>query len=189
MMLPEDMEYVDDHPEWTGLSVTEELRVANERIAALEAELAAVKDSNAKLVARRVELKAELEPWRQMTRQLEALIEAGWMPIHWQWEYPGNWIAFRDDDDRTVSGRGSALFEAVAAAYEQVMGRSGTKIVKLIKLTERGKWHINERGFPVCGASLELDPIDEMEIERRIFHEHAGVCVVCKREFKGVGGE
>ena len=76
----------------------------------------------AKLYERIAALEAELQPWREMARQLEALIEAGWIPIHWQWEYPGNWIAFRDDEDRTVSGRGPTLPEAVAAAYARVVG-------------------------------------------------------------------
>lgn len=63
----------------------------------LKAELAAAQAAHAKSHEeaadwRRLhtELLTELSPWRQMARQLEALIEAGWMPIHWQWEYPGN---------------------------------------------------------------------------------------------------
>ena len=105
------------------------LGAKDQRIAELEAELAAAQAAHAKAHEeaadwRRLhaELLTELAPWREMARQLEALIEAGWIPIHWQWEYPGNWIAFRDDEDRTVSGRGPTLPEAVAAAYEQVMG-------------------------------------------------------------------
>lgn len=159
--------------------------IADQRIAALEAELAETQAAHAKsheeaAAWRRqyAELLTELAPWRQMARQLEALREAG-MELFLLVDGP-NIERLHECGDMPT---------AVAAAYEQVKGVGGPKIVKLIKLTERGKWHINERGFPVCGSSLELDPIDEMEIERRILHEHAGVCVVCKREFKGAGDE